>query len=245
MKFTLFTISNEQIKEQLSKLQTKVDSLETVKEVQDKIISAKDSQISFLNDQIANIWTPITIVAGIIALVVSYVAWVNKKAEKKVKQGEEQLDLAQEKIEQAKSLIKKSQSTATLAQEKLTQLEEKQEDLNNLATTLISNQKIDMSIRKIGTDLELCRSITDTINKDANEYLLNLTEEQIYELSEIEREYLMILESYHIISINFNTNVQRGQEFNPQDILDGTNRLLLRSMELYAKCIKIKNDLYQ
>ncbi|MEI5948585.1 hypothetical protein WBS58_25215 [Bacillus albus] len=31
MKLTLFTISNEQIKEQLSKLQTKVESLETVK----------------------------------------------------------------------------------------------------------------------------------------------------------------------------------------------------------------------
>ncbi|MEX0134969.1 hypothetical protein MRBLBA71_001506 [Bacillus nitratireducens] len=41
MKLTLFTISNEQIKESLNKLQTKVESLETVKEVQDKIIATK------------------------------------------------------------------------------------------------------------------------------------------------------------------------------------------------------------
>ncbi|EJQ57211.1 MULTISPECIES: hypothetical protein [Bacillus] len=54
MKLTLFTISNEQIKEQLSKLQTKVESLESIKEIQDKIIATKDSQIAFLNGQIAN-----------------------------------------------------------------------------------------------------------------------------------------------------------------------------------------------
>jgi hypothetical protein len=37
VKLTLFAISNEQIKESLNKLQTKVESLETVKDVPEMI----------------------------------------------------------------------------------------------------------------------------------------------------------------------------------------------------------------
>lgn len=87
MKLTLFTISNEQIKEQLSKLQTKVDSLETVKEVQDKIISAKDSQITFLQGEISSISNWVIFVGGAIIALASaaflYIKYLEKKANKK------------------------------------------------------------------------------------------------------------------------------------------------------------------
>ncbi|PEU35518.1 hypothetical protein [Bacillus toyonensis] len=139
MKLTLFTISNEQIKEQLSKLQTKVESLETVKEVQDKIISAKDSQISFLNDSIANIWASVSIAATFIIFVFGYVAWLNKQA--------------QNKVEQAESLIRQNQQTANIAQGKLDQLEEKQKHLQKQADALDYKIKLDIKFNSIKTDL--------------------------------------------------------------------------------------------
>ncbi|WP_157410596.1 hypothetical protein [Bacillus albus] len=166
MKLTLFTISNEQIKEQLSKLQTKVDSLEAVKDVQDKIISAKDSQISFLNDSIANMWAPIGIVAGIAGIIASgafiYVTYLNQKAKKKIEQGEIQLTLVDEKmkatelqIEQANNLIRDAQNTTINAQEKLEKLDQKQIELDKITNSTINNQKLDMKLRNTETTLEM------------------------------------------------------------------------------------------
>ncbi|EOO97717.1 hypothetical protein [Bacillus cereus] len=244
MKLTLFTISNEQIKEQLSKLQTKVESLEYVKDVQDKIISAKDSQISFLNDQIANIWTPITIVAGFIALVFGYVAWLNRQADKKVKQGEEQFSLAQEKIEQAEALIQQSESAATIAQDKLEELEEKQKELNNLATTTIENQKIDMLIRQVSLTLDLSKKIIDEIFKTAD--LVKSFEIPIgthADLIRLNNRHASILESYRIISLRFNSDVAKGYKINYDEITDGSNNLRIKSNDLYKECLNIRDEL--
>ena len=104
MKLTLFTISNEQIKEQLSKLQTKVESLEAVKDVQDKIISAKDSQITFLQGEISSIVTWVTWGAGIVitlaTLAYAYIRFLEKKANKKIEETESTLQMATEKLEE-------------------------------------------------------------------------------------------------------------------------------------------------
>ncbi|HDR3890932.1 TPA: hypothetical protein QCO65_005514 [Bacillus cereus] len=151
MKLTLFTISNEQIKEQLSKLQTKVESLETVKDVQDKIISAKDSQITFLQGEISTLITCVSIAVAIITalatLAYAYIKSLEKKANKKIEEAESTLRVATEqlaeiaiarqqtethltesdlKTEQLNSLIDKSNNIATVAQEKIEELEEKQ-----------------------------------------------------------------------------------------------------------------------
>ncbi|MGX5475894.1 hypothetical protein [Bacillus toyonensis] len=242
MKFTLFTISNEQIKEQLSKLQTKFESLEYVKDVQDKIISAKDSQISFLNDQIANIWTPITIVAGFIALVFGYVAWLNRQADKKVKQGEEQLALAQEKIEQAEALIQQSESAATIAQDKLEQLEEKQKELNNLATTTIENQKIDMFIRQVSLTLDLSKKIIDEIFKIAD-LVKSIPVGLHTDLIRLNNRHAAILESYRIISLKFNSDIAKGYKINYDEITEGSNNLRIKSDDLYKECLNLRNEL--
>jgi len=154
MKLILFTISNEQIKEQLSKLQTKVESLETVKEVQDKIISTKDSQISFLNDSIANMWAPIGIVSGIAGIIASgafiYITYVNrqsqkilKTAEERIRAAEEQNIKAQERIIEAERQIQQANSISNLAQDKLNELE--------------LQQKINMKFNKIKTSLDLVK----------------------------------------------------------------------------------------
>ena len=109
MNWMLFTISNEQIKESLDKLQTKVESLENMKELQDKVVSMQDHQISFLNDSIANMWQPIAIVAGIAGLVITgafaYVSILHHQAKRK-----------KDEVEQ---LIQQSHSIATIAQEKI------------------------------------------------------------------------------------------------------------------------------
>ncbi|PFL68419.1 hypothetical protein COJ27_07120 [Bacillus cereus] len=178
MKLTLFTISNEQIKEQLSKLQTKVDSLETVKDVQDKIISAKDSQISFLNDQIANIWTPITIVAGFIALVFGYVAWLNNQAQNKVKQ--------------AGDLINQNQETATIAQEKLNELEEKQLLLQKQTNAIENRQKFEMITTQIQKDLGFIQRRFEKDRSYCVDEQKNEFDELSHESYDLEIKYLLL-----------------------------------------------------
>ncbi|PHD38238.1 hypothetical protein [Bacillus toyonensis] len=168
MKLTLFTVSNEQIKEQLSKLQTKVESLETVKDVQDKIISAKDSQITFLQGEISSVSNWIFFVGSVIIALASaafiYIRYLEKKATKKIEEAESTLQLVTEKlagventrqhternltesnsrIEQLDILIDKSNDIATVAQDKIDELEEK--------------QKINMKFNKIKTSLDLIK----------------------------------------------------------------------------------------
>ncbi|HDR7669616.1 TPA: hypothetical protein QCX97_003503 [Bacillus wiedmannii] len=227
MKLTLFTISNEQIKEQLSKLQTKVESLETVKDVQDKIISAKDSQISFLNDQIANIWTPITIVAGLIALVVTYVAWVNKKAD--------------EKVEKAKDLIDQNQKTATLAQEKLGKLENKQKELNALINVAITNQKIDISIREISIQLDSSNYLIDIIIA-YHEKPSEISQKQEIKLSYLKERHASLLNEYRRLSSIFSADIAEERKIE-DEITNGTNKLKTNSIRLYKDCEKLINEL--
>lgn len=248
MKFTLFAISNEQIKEQLSKLQTKVESLETVKELQDKVISMQDHQVSFLNDSIANMWQPIAIVATIAGIIASgafvYVSYLNHQAQKKVKKGEEQISLAQEKIEQAEALIQQSQSTAAIAQEKLIQLEEKQKELNDLATATIQNQKIDMLIRQISITLDLSKKIIDEIFKNAD--LVKSFEIPIgthADLFRLNNHHSSILESYRKISLKFNSDVEKGDKINYDETTEESNKLRIKSDDLYEECLKIRNEL--
>ncbi|MDA1914974.1 hypothetical protein PDK20_26845 [Bacillus cereus] len=154
MKFTLFTISNEQIKEQLSKLQMKVESLETVKEVQDKIIATKDSQISFLSDQTANMISFVSLIAAIAGIIASgafiYISYVNrqshkilKTAKERIHAAEEQNQRAQERINEAEEQIQQANSISNLAQDKLDELELK--------------QKINMKFNKIKTSLDLVK----------------------------------------------------------------------------------------
>ncbi|MHA4279799.1 hypothetical protein ACX16R_28295 [Bacillus cereus] len=194
MKFTLFTISNEQIKEQLSKLQTKVESLETVKDVQDKIISAKDSQITFLQGEISSITTWVTWGAGLVITLASaafiYIKFLERKAKKKIEEAEDTLQSATEqlaqietarqqaeanltgsnaKIEQVNSLIDKSNNIAIIAQEKIDELLEKQSELNDLASTLSINQKADITLKNIKIRLDFTekaiKSLFFEINK--------------------------------------------------------------------------------
>ncbi|KZD37767.1 hypothetical protein B4083_2745 [Bacillus cereus] len=183
MKLTLFTTSNEQIKEQLSKLQTKVESLETVKEVQDKIIATKDSQIAFLNGQIANIWAPIAIATAVILSVFVYVAWLNRQAQKKV--------------EQAESLINNSHSIATIAQEKIDELEVKQNEFTILTSSLITNQKADISLKGLNFALDFIRNALYDLEKRLPDLDPKRKSNELKVLNELKKEHDK-LRAYHI-----------------------------------------------
>ncbi|KAF6697964.1 hypothetical protein CN975_28445 [Bacillus cereus] len=226
MKLTLFTISNEQIKEQLSKLQTKVESLETVKEVQDKIISTKDSQISFLNDSIANMWQPIAIVAAIAGLVITgafaYVSILHHQAKKKRKEVEE--------------LIQQSHSISTVAQERLEELEEKQKELNKLSSSLANNQKVDITLNNIKFTLDfISKSLMTLYSNTYDTYLSEPTEQQ-EEYSRFKNNYERLGQQYIKISLNFNKKIISGESANQQDIEVINN--------LENKCVELKTKIY-
>ncbi|PFE42475.1 hypothetical protein CN317_23945 [Bacillus cereus] len=217
MKLTLFTISNEQIKEQLSKLQTKVESLENVKDVQDKIISAKDSQISFLEGQISTISTWVSIAgaaAGIIAsLAFAYVTYLNRQAQKKVEQGEEQIAAAQIKINEADSILKEaekqieaanlviiqSQTSATTAQEKIDELNIKQKDLQNLADSIDLKQKVDMRLNRIKITLETIEKSQSSILKQYTGDGYKLNEDNSLKLQKYMTERHQLNYKYNIL----------------------------------------------
>ncbi|EKS8359848.1 TPA: hypothetical protein SA741_005264 [Bacillus cereus] len=195
MKLTLFTISNEQIKEQLSKLQTKVESLETVKEVQDKIIATKDSQISFLNDQIANIWASVSIAATIIIFVFGYVAWLNKQA--------------QNKVEKAESLIRQNQQTATIAQEKLEDLEKTQVELDELTELLSLNQRADMVLKNIKIQLGFIANDLIKLHQKINNIYSFTEENSSYyaEYTKFKKTYESLNDTYTNLSYSFNRKI--------------------------------------
>lgn len=238
MKFTLFTISNEQIKEQftkineqLSKLQTKVESLETVKDVQEKLIATKDGQISFLEGQISTISTWVSIsaaIAGFIAsLAFAYVTYLNRQAQKKV--------------EQAESLIIQNQQTANFAQEKLDTLETKQQELNDLANTTITNQKYDVSLRQVGITLDLSKVIIDSIYEQIKSPIsLNQPTEYIEKLSELNEEYNYLAPKYKGLLFDFNTDVISGKKYDPEYIIKGLEFLVPKCSNFHYECQKLK-----
>ncbi|PGD58078.1 hypothetical protein COM40_11965 [Bacillus wiedmannii] len=170
MKLTLFTISNEQIKEQLSKLQTKVDSLETVKDVQDKIISAKDSQITFLQGEISSISNWVVFVGGAVIALASaafiFIKLLENKAKKKIADGEEQIQLANRKIDEA--------------DDKLKQADLKLEEINNINT--IAQEKINGLYMKLRFDIRFNSIKTKLDNLAENQKLhLNTIPQDIKE----------------------------------------------------------------
>ncbi|MGG0209578.1 hypothetical protein, partial [Bacillus mycoides] len=168
MKFTLFTISNEQIKEQLSKLQTKVESLETVKDVQDKIISAKDSQITFLQGEISTIITwgsiGIAIITALATVAYSYIKSLEEKAKDKIEEAESTLQTATQQLVQIEIAKQETQTNLTESNSRIEQLDELIDKSNDIATVaqdkideLEEKQKINMKFNKIKTSLDLIK----------------------------------------------------------------------------------------
>ncbi|HDR7705623.1 TPA: hypothetical protein QCX91_003243 [Bacillus thuringiensis] len=266
MKLILFTISNEQIKEQLSKLQTKVESLETVKDVQDKIISAKDSQITFLQGEISSISNWVIFVGGAIIALASaaflYIRYLEKKATKKIEEAENTLQLVTTKlaevensrqqtesnltesdsrIEQLDVLIGKSNNIATIAQEKIDKLEEKHKELYNLATATTENQKIDMSIREINMHLDLSKSIIDQIFA-YHENVIKISKKQEGKLLYLNRQYTSLLTTYRRLFSTFTADIVEGRKIE-DTITNGTNTLKMNSINLYKECIELINEL--
>ncbi|WP_255299776.1 hypothetical protein [Bacillus toyonensis] len=216
MKLTLFTISNEQIKEQLSKLQTKVESLETVKDVQDKIISAKDSQITFLQGEISNITSWVTWGAAAVSTLASaafiYIKFLERKAKKKIEEAENTLQLAKEKlteietakqktetnltesnvkIEQLDKLIDKSNDIATVAQEKLGELEQQQLQLQSQANAMENKHKLDMLCNHIKTDLDFIQKRMEGDRRFCSNKYIHEFNEFSHKTSELEAKYLV------------------------------------------------------
>nr|WP_255323220.1 hypothetical protein [Bacillus thuringiensis] len=180
----------------MSKLQAKVESLETVKEIQDKIITTKDSQIAFLNGQIANIWAPIAIATAVILSVFVYVAWLNRQAQNKVKQGE--------------LLINKANSVATIAQSKIDELEVKQNELTILTDSLITNQKADILLKGLVFALDyIINALTDLEKRfpDSNK-----------KINELKKEHDK-LRSHHIkLELHLNNAIKSEQKIDTSNI---------------------------
>ncbi|PEI98386.1 hypothetical protein CN671_24700 [Bacillus toyonensis] len=242
MKMTLFTISNEQIKEQLSKLQTKVDSLETVKDVQDKIISAKDSQITFLQGEISSISNWIIFVGGAIIALASaafiYVKLLERKANKKIEEAENTLQLATEKlieienarqqtqlnlnesdskIEQLNSLIDESKNIATIAQEKINELEERQIELNKISTSLAANQKIDIMLKNINIQLGFVKKALINF-KTIYRLSLKESKEQQEKYIKFKNSHTRLGNRYIKLSLIYNNKIIENEDINTSDI---------------------------
>ncbi|MFF2885070.1 ribonuclease H family protein [Bacillus toyonensis] len=242
MKLTLFTISNEQIKEQLSKLQNKVDSLETVKDVQDKIISAKDSQITFLQGEISSITTWVTWGAGAVITLASaafiYIKFLEGKAKKKIEEAENTLQLAQEKltkietakqqtetnltesdekIEQLNSLICASNNIATIAQEKINELETRQMELNEISASLVTNQKIDLMLKNINIQLGFIKKAIITF-ETIDRLSLKESREQQEKYIKFKDSYTRLENRYIKLSLIYNNKIIRGKDVNTNDI---------------------------
>lgn len=215
MKLTLFTISNEQIKEQLSKLQAKVESLETVKDVQDKIISAKDSQITFLQGEISNITSWVTWGAGIVITLASaafiFIKFLESKAKKKLEETEtklEEIETAKQKteinltesdakIDQLNSLIDKSNNISTIAQEKLDNLTRKQQELEVLSSSLIINQKANVLLNSIKNTLGYVEKTLNILKSNTYESHLKAKIEDVKIIEELS-DHLSILKMKHL-----------------------------------------------
>ncbi len=200
MKLTLFTISNEQIKEQLSKLQTKVESLENTKELQDKVISMQDHQISFLNNSIANMWQPIAIVAGIAALVITgafaYVSILHHQAKRK--------------REEVERLIQDSHSIATIAQERIDELNTEQQNLQKLANSIDLKQKVDMRLNRIKLTLETIENSQKTTMEKYNQDGYKLSQENAIKIQNFIKQRYRLTAIFNNLYIHINQLIVDG-----------------------------------
>ncbi|MGM1513203.1 hypothetical protein [Bacillus cereus group sp. BceL212] len=236
MKLTLFTISNEQIKEQLSKLQTKVESLETVKDVQDKIISAKDSQITFLQGEISSIVTWVTWGAGIVITLASaafiFIKLLENKAKKKIEEAENalqsatqqlaQIEIAKqetetnltksnEKINQLNSLIDESNNIATIAQEKLENLEEKQHELTLSIHSVTTNQKADVQLKSISFTLNYIIKAIQDIKTKINENYFEATQSNENKILSLAKKHDQLLAKSIFLETSINQSIKLEQ----------------------------------
>lgn len=252
MKLTLFTISNDQIKEQLSKLQTKVESLETVKDVQDKIISAKDSQITFLQGEISSITTWVTWGAGIVITLASaafiFIKFLESKAKKKLnaaetklaeietakQQTEINLTESDAKINQLNSLIDKSNNISTVAQEKLDNLTRKQQELEALNSSLIINQKANVLLNSIKNTLSYAETTLNILRSNTYQSHLKAKIEDVKIIEEISNQ-LSILKMKHLkLDVDLNNATKKEISIsNMEEILNLENE----SMELNVRII--------
>ncbi|WP_257206339.1 hypothetical protein [Bacillus cereus] len=200
MKLTLFTISNEQIKEQLSKLQTKIESLENTKELQDKVISMQDHQISFLNDSIANMWQPIAIVAGIAALVITgafaYVSILHHQAKRK--------------REEVERLIQDSHFIATIAQERIDELNTEQQNLQNLADSIDLKQKIDMRLNRAKFTLDTIESSQKTLLEQYSSEGYKLSQENSVKLHGYIKQRYRLASRFNVLHIYITQLIVEG-----------------------------------
>ncbi|MCU5656418.1 hypothetical protein OCF56_21290 [Bacillus mycoides] len=224
MKLTLFTISNEQIKESLNKLQTKVESLETVKDVQDKIISTKDSQISFLNDQIANIWASISFVASITGIIASgafaYVTYLNRQAQKKV--------------ERSEALIIQNKETTTIAQDTL-------DKLTSLSANLITLQKANAILSNINNKLYFIENNLNNSKDEMCESHFKTPEEQLILLNHFTNKYHLLRVASSSTLLKINHAAKQEQELRVSD-LEELNQLEEQVEKLHAD---ILDNLYE
>ncbi|PGT36463.1 hypothetical protein COC97_23175 [Bacillus anthracis] len=236
MKLTLFTISNEQIKEQLSKLQTKVESLENVKDVQDKIISAKDSQITFLQGEISSIVTWVTWGAGIVITLASaafiFIKLLENKAKKKIEEAENalqsatqqlaQIEIAKqetetnltesnEKINQLNSLIDESNNIATIAQEKLENLEEKQHELTLSIHSVTTNQKADVQLKSISFTLDYIIKTIQDIKTKINENYFEATQSNENKILSLAKKHDQLLAKSIFLETSINQSIKLEQ----------------------------------
>ncbi|KXX91207.1 hypothetical protein P9487_05070 [Bacillus cereus] len=251
MKLTLFTISNEQIKEQLSKLQTKVDSLETVKDVQDKIISAKDSQVSFLSDQTANMLSIVSLFVGIAGIIASgafiYISYVNrqsqkalKTAEERIHAAEEQNQRAQERITEAEEKIQQANSISILAQEKLDELEIKQQEVNQQAEKLKLTQKADTMLNTIKHQLDLLKRAQETIKKSIDLNFVVLNEEETTQFNNYISLATKLESNWESVSFGFNTAIVSEQALENNEEIE---ELLASSGNLFIEYLNFQNNL--
>ncbi|WP_226545739.1 hypothetical protein [Bacillus thuringiensis] len=250
----------------MSKLQTKVDSLETVKDVQDKIISAKDSQITFLQGEVSTIITwgsiAVAIIIALATVAYSYIKSLEEKAKDKIEEAENtlqtatqqlaQIEIARQetetnltesdkKIEQLNSLIDESNNIATFAQEKLDTLETKQQELNDLAATIMTNQKYDMSFRQVGIALDLSKDAIDSIYEQIKSPMsLKAPTEHLKKLAELNEEYNYIAPKYKEIIFDFNTDVISGKKYDPEYVIKGLEYLAPKCSDLRYECEKLK-----
>ncbi|PFX37934.1 hypothetical protein COL32_26620 [Bacillus pseudomycoides] len=246
MNWMLFTISNEQIKESLDKLQTKVESLETVKEVQDKIISAKDSQISFLSDQTANMLSFVSLIATIAGIIASgaflYISYVNRESQKILKIAEERIhdaeiqnSKAQERINKAEQQIQQANSITTIAQDKLDELEIKQQEINQQSERLKHTQKADTMLNTIKHQLDLLKKGQELVTQSIDLNLIVLNNEEKTRFNNYLSLVTELESNWESVSYGFNVSIANGTTVinnkEIEELLESSSKLLTEFLE--------------
>lgn len=227
MKFILCTLSNEQVKEQLSELHTKFESFETVKDVLLKLMRIKDSPISLLEGQIFTIlvWISITsiVIGFIVSLVFSYVIYLNYQAKKKV--------------EHTESSIIQNRQNASSAQQKLEDFKKMQTNLDELITSLSLSKKVDMTLKNIDIKVKFINDNLIRLHQKINNNY-PYTEENIeyyekyYEFGDNLND---LTSKYTNVLLSFNLKIIQSSEISEEDMTKIT--------DLDDECIKLNTEI--